>query len=174
MTGEMPFLPDLFPSVALTIQWLQLRRGTIGKVLRQSQSSMTPLQFTRLMALAIILTSFSLGFGIYQLYSLLLPGPPGFWPLEPWVSWDNVHYKFSDVGQFPFALMTSDEQASLWAFWSVQPVSALVFFLLFGPTAQALSDIANGWRWIKRRTGRPGTCGNRHPKRAGTIESFAS
>jgi hypothetical protein len=128
---------------------------------------MTLWQFMRLMALAILIALISLGFGIYQLYTSV-------GGLMPWVGWDNVHHGFSGVGQFPMMFMTSGQQASLWAFWAVQPVSALLFFLLFGPTAQALSDVANAWRWVKKRLGRPAIGGDGRPKGAQTIKSFAS
>lgn len=153
-------------STALTVQWLHIRRGTMGKVLRQSQTSMTLLQFMRLMALAIFLSSLSLGYGIFQLYE--------FFPAKPWVSWNNVHNGFREVGQYPSAVLTSAQWAAQWAFWAVQPVSALFFFLLFGPTVQALNDVADGWRWVKKRIGRPDIGGHRRPKGAQTINSSAS
>src|ERR1700733_5092261 len=87
-------------SAALTAQWLHIRRGTMGKVLRQSQTSMTLLQFMRLMALAIFLSSLSLGYGIFQLVYAS-------YPVQPWVSWNRVHRRFYEVGQYPLALMTS-------------------------------------------------------------------
>lgn len=155
---------------ALTIQWLQLRRGSIGKVLRQTHASMTLLQFMRLMALASILTLFSLGFGFYQLYVFVAVHK-----VTPWVSWEFVHSKFFHVGQVPSAFMSAADQSAIWAFWSVQPAAALVFFLLFGPTAQALSDIASGWRSLKQRLGLARSLGSDgRPKGAQTINSFAS
>lgn len=164
----IPLVANL-SSAVLAIKWLQLRRNSIGKVLRNSHASMPLLQFIRLMALAVIITSLSLGLGLYQLYS--------FTALEtflPWISWNNVHHNFSDVGQFPLIIIPQDRLPAMWAFWSAQPVSALVFFLLFGPTAQALNDIATAWRWVKKRTGRLTRRGNNRPEGAQTIISFTS
>jgi pheromone a factor receptor len=130
---------------------------------------MTLLQFLRLMALAVIITSLSLGLGLYQLYSFT-----ALETLLPWISWNNVHHNFSDVGQFPLIIIPQDRLPAMWAFWSAQPVSALVFFLLFGPTAQALNDIVTAWRWVKKRIGRLTIRGNNRPKGAQSIMSFTS
>lgn len=159
------------PRAVLTVQWLHLRRSSIGKVLRASHASMTLLQFIRLMALAIFMTFFTLGYGFWQVASLKDA-------LLPWISWDNVHGGtggFAGVGQIPLSVWSAAEQSAMWANWSSQPAAALVFFLLFAPTAQAISDVRSGFRWIKQRVGllnRKGSEGK--PAGAVTINSFNS
>lgn len=55
-------------------------------------------------------------------------------PLEPYISWDNVHYGFDFVGQYPAVLWMMDPsgrasvELSQWLF----PVCAFLFFALFG------------------------------------------
>lgn len=143
---------------------------TIEKILRQTHGSMTILQFIRLMALAVILTCFSLGYGLYQVYAFVAVDG-----LLPWVSWYNVHNHFYEVAQVPLAIMTAPNRLTLWTNWSVQPAAAFVFFLLFGPTTQTLSDLTSGWKWVKQRVIRARSLGpDGRPKGAQTINSVAS
>lgn len=129
---------------------------------------MTLLQFMRLMALAIFTTCMTFGFGLYQIYYIAPSSGP-----SPWVSWDNIHTHFYQIGQFPAALLSKDDMNTMWGTWCVQPVAALIFFLLFGPTAQALNDFREAWRaGVKRVRGVVPGAGR--PKGAETMNSVNS
>lgn len=155
--------------IVLTVQWLYIRSDAIEKALRERRASMTVLQVIRLMALAMILTCFALGFGFLQIYFIATHG------LSRWGSWHHLHRNFDQVGQFPSALLSESLRSTIWRYWSIQPAAAFVYFLLFGPTSQALGDIASGWRWLRQRMGfTPSLDSNNRRRGAQTINSFAS
>lgn len=97
-------------------------------------------QFLRLLALALILASYALGFSLYQL-SL----NSGY--LQPWVSWDYAHSGFSQIGQFPAAVLPDNVKQSLWIFWSIYPSAAILFFVLFGLNGEAMRDWEHVANW---------------------------
>lgn len=131
---------------------------------------MTLLQFMRLMALAIFTTCMTFGFGIYQIYYIAPPSGP-----QPWVSWDNVHNHFFEIGIYPTVVLSKAEVSAMWGTWCVQPVAAFIFFALFGPTAQAINDFREAWRAVVKRVRGvvPGAAGGR-PKGAETMNSINS
>lgn len=140
--------------IVLTFQWLLLHRGQLRKALNDSDPAMPMMQFLRLLALALILALYALGFSLYQLGLSLQ------W-LGPWVSWGYVHAGFSQIGQFPAAVMTDDIKQSLWIFWSIYPSAAVLFFILFGMTSEAMRDWEDTANWVKMRLRRlvPFKCG---------------
>ncbi|KIN98845.1 hypothetical protein M404DRAFT_824953 [Pisolithus tinctorius Marx 270] len=91
-------------------------------------------QYIRLMALACIEMSSTVPISIVSLYISNEAVP-----IQPWISWDNVHYNFSHVGLYPTVIWRSDPsyvaavEMSLWLF----PACALLFFTLFGFAAEA-------------------------------------
>lgn len=111
--------------------------GTTGG--RNKGIGMPFVHFLRLLAMSLILSTYGLGFSIYQLFIALNN-------IQPWISWTNVHHRFSAIGQIPSVLMTPALQRSLWIFWSLYPSSALLFFVLFGLTSEAISDWEKTWK----------------------------
>jgi pheromone a factor receptor len=105
------------------------------------------MQFLRLLALAVILALYALGFSLYQL-------SVNFGQLGPWVSWEYVHAGFSKIGQIPAAVVPDDLKLSLWIFWSIYPSAAILFFILFGLTGEAMRDLEDMAKWATMRLGK--------------------
>ena len=128
--------------IVLTFQWLLIHRGQLREALQESGSAMSIMQFLRLLALALILASYGLGFSIYQLR--MSAGQ-----LQAWISRDNVHSGFSQIGQAPAVLIPEDMKQVMWTFWSIYPSSAFLFFILFGLNSEAKRDWEYMSNWAK-------------------------
>ncbi|KAI6106634.1 putative fungal pheromone GPCR, STE3-type [Pisolithus croceorrhizus] len=118
---------------ALSLWAFYRRRLEFNQVLT-SNSSLNVGQYIRLMALALIEMSSTIPISIISLY---LSNEA--FPIQPWISWDNVHYNFSHVGLYPAVIWQGDSSSaatvemSLWLF----PACGLLFFALFGFAAEA-------------------------------------
>ncbi|KAI0061300.1 STE3-domain-containing protein [Artomyces pyxidatus] len=70
----------------------------------------------------------------------------------PWVSWADVHYDFSRVGQVPSVIWKADKRTRILLELSrwLDVVSAFVFFALFGTSHEALRNYRVFWEFLKR------------------------
>lgn len=91
------------------------------------------------MALAAVELFFTIPITSYGIYLNVSAAP-----LNPWISWANVHYGYSKVDQYPAILWRSDYNTVV-AFglstWSA-PFCALVFFGFFGFAEEARRNYA--------------------------------
>lgn len=146
----LSYFPSLFlihdHIIVLTCQWLLIRRSQVRHSLLDSDSGMPILQFLRLLALALFLTLFGLGFSFYQLALTFSSSS-----MQAWVSWDNVHAGFSRITQVPAVWMPDNSIRNMWAFWSIYPSCAFLFFILFGLTSEAIRDWKRAAGWVKNR-----------------------
>lgn len=76
-------------------------------------------------------------------------------PLQPYISWSNVHFDFSYIGQIPAVEWRSNSSARIsaeltrWLF----PVCALLFFVLFGTAGEAQKHYIRAFWWVAQRFG---------------------
>src|ERR1700733_7561312 len=94
-----------------------------------SNSSMDTNRYLRLMVLASMEMTCTIPISIYIAY-ISNKGVP----LEPYISWSNVHFGFSYVGQIPAVEWMNDSgsRTSIEITRSLPIVCALLFFALFG------------------------------------------
>lgn len=91
-------------------------------------------RYIRLMMLALSEMLSTVPISIYSIY-IANKGVQ----IQPWISWADMHYNFSYVGQIPAVVWTSDPNYRLsveftrWLF----PASGFVFFFLFGLGSEA-------------------------------------
>ncbi|KIN98849.1 hypothetical protein M404DRAFT_156674 [Pisolithus tinctorius Marx 270] len=122
-----------FTFSALTLRAFYRRRLEFNQLV-VSNSSMNVGQYIRLMALACIEMSSTVPISIVSLYITNEA-----FPIQPWISWDNVHYDFSYVGLSPAVIWQSNPryvvsvEMARWLF----PACGLLFFTLFGFAAEA-------------------------------------
>lgn len=83
----------------------------------------------------------------YGLYLNLSAGP-----LSPWISWENVHYDYSQVHQYPSIIWRASGanviafHLSLWG-----PVfCAFVFFAFFGFADEARRNYVKAWSFVMK------------------------
>lgn len=118
---------------ALNLHAFYRRRLEFSQLLT-SNSSMNVNQYIRLMALACIEMSSTIPISIISLYISNEAVP-----IQPWISWDNVHYDFSYVGLTPAVIWQSNPhyvasvEMTRWLF----PACGLLFFTLFGFASEA-------------------------------------
>lgn len=118
---------------ALNLRAFYRRRLEFSQLL-SSNSSMNVGQYIRLMALACIEMSSTIPICIAN---LCISNEAV--PIQPWISWDNVHYNFSHVGLYPAVIWQSNSkyvasvEMTRWLF----PACGFLFFALFGFAAEA-------------------------------------
>ena len=86
------------------------------------------------MALAMTDILLDTPLGIYEIYSNVVAGP-----LQPWISWDDTHFNFSHVEQFPAVIWRAQSTLNIpleLSRWLVV-VCALIFFAFFGFAEEA-------------------------------------
>lgn len=112
---------------ALILHHFFQRRAQFNTIV--SGASITPNRYLRLIALACIELVCTIPISAFSMY-LNTNGIP----LEPYISWDNVHYGFEFVGQYPAEVWRakSDGGTSVELMQWLYPVCAFLFFVLFG------------------------------------------
>lgn len=132
------------------------RRYQFANILQSSTSAITTSRFLRLMALAAMQIAFNLPVVIYSLI-IDTTGTS----LQPYSSWQDVHYGFSEVEsinrvEWAQLELRPRELAEL-SYWTY-PVSCAVFFLFFGLGEESLGTYQAVWRWVsaccKRKSSR--------------------
>ncbi|EJF59107.1 fungal pheromone STE3G-protein-coupled receptor, partial [Dichomitus squalens LYAD-421 SS1] len=111
-----------------------IRRRAQFNAYLTSNSSLTPNRYFRLMAIASFEVVCTIPISAYGLYLNLSSGP-----LNPWISWDDTHFNYSKVDQFPAVIWRTDRntvisfELSRW----LAPFCAFVFFAFFGFAQEA-------------------------------------
>ncbi|KAF8332027.1 pheromone A receptor-domain-containing protein [Cantharellus anzutake] len=143
-----------FPSILLSViaaiyasiamYWLMQRRAQFRELLAASQSGLTTSRYLRLMGLGLTEVIGGLGLNIYVLCTeIRLVG------IQPWVSWEYVHWHFLAIHQFPKAIIVPELQVSNKGTSTIAPVAAYCFFLFFAFGEEAVSEYKKNWVWIK-------------------------
>ncbi|KAG1750490.1 pheromone A receptor-domain-containing protein [Suillus paluster] len=135
LSDSMPIIIGLISMVycGLSLRAFYRRRVQFNQFLA-SNTSLSASRYFRLMALAMteLLCTIPLASFMIWLNSAAQP-------VQPWVSWENVHYDFSRVVQYPSILWTRDYLlvvAIQLTRWFVV-ICAFIFFAFFGFAAEA-------------------------------------
>ena len=129
------YTPFTYPEkiTALTLRAFWQRRVQFAELI-SSNSSLNVSRYIRLMLLALINMTLTLPLGVFGIY-LNSHGIQ----LAPYTSWEDVHYNFSRVVLMPSIIWRSNPsfntsvELTRWLF----PVSAFLFFFLFGFASEA-------------------------------------
>jgi len=146
----VPIIVGLVSAVycVLSIKAFNESRTQIKQIL-SSNSNLTASRYFRLMALAGIELLCTIPLASYDLYLNVSAG------LVPWISWENVHFGFSRVDQFPaiiwqsFPVMRSSLEITRWAF----VVCAFIFFGFFGFADEARKNYRGALDSVAKRMG---------------------
>ncbi|KAI0702581.1 STE3-domain-containing protein [Earliella scabrosa] len=152
-----PTIIGLVSSVYCVLSLISLvKRHKQFREFIQTGSALTVSRYYRLMLLSITEIIFTTPLGIYQLYSNAIDGA-----LHPWLGWDDTHYNFSRVGQYPAVIWRANLnlliplEMSRW----ILPLCAFVFFGFFGFAEEAqrhykmvLQFISDRFAFLRLRT----------------------
>ncbi|GLB44318.1 putative pheromone [Lyophyllum shimeji] len=118
----------------LSLRSFARRRVEFGQFLA-SNKSLTISRYFRLMALATTEIMFTTPLAVFIMYLNATSSP-----MRPWISWEDTHFNFSRVEQFPAILWRNSGHLTVAAMelsrW-VNPLCALVFFGFFGFAEEA-------------------------------------
>jgi pheromone a factor receptor len=133
----------------LTIIAFYKNGSQFNAILSSNGGDITSNRFIRLMCLA----SFEVLFNIpIALYFISLQAQV---PLNPYISWDNVHFNFSDVQEIPSIIWRSnysEEIAEELSRWSVV-FCAFGFFMFFGFADEARKNYRYAFQSVAKRVG---------------------
>lgn len=91
------------------------------------------------MALAMTELLFTMPLAAFAIWLNVSTGP-----IQPWKSWNDTHFKYSFIGQYPAVIWRSQPQfvASLEFTRWVVPICAFIFFAFFGVAEEARKNYA--------------------------------
>ncbi|KAJ6470317.1 putative transmembrane pheromone receptor [Mycena sanguinolenta] len=132
-----------------TLRAFLRRRAQFSQFLSVN-SGLTPMRYFRLMALASMELFLSLPIVTYGLYLTITRQP-----IQPWISWENVHADFSRIQQLPAILWRADSHLEATAELTrwIGVICALIFFGFFGFAAEARKHYRLGFWAVAQRCG---------------------
>lgn len=112
----------------LSLRSFARRRIEFGQFL-SSNKSLTVSRYFRLMALAMTEILFTTPLAIFMIWLNATASPIG-----PWRSWEDTHFAYSRVEQFPAIIWRSSHLTVIAMEFSrwVTPLCAIIFFIFFG------------------------------------------
>nr|QQL12041.1 mating-type protein STE3.2 [Hypsizygus marmoreus] len=138
----------------LSLRSFARRRVEFGQFL-SSNTSLTISRYFRLMALAMSDIVFTTPPAIFMLWLNLSATT-----VSPWVSWEDTHFDYSRVVQYPAILWRSDRLTLIaveFTRW-VTPLCALIFFAFFGFADEAKRNYRRAFWFLAKPFGfRPAT-----------------
>jgi len=143
------FPPLLISTISAIYAILSLRHFLRNRIafathLQNSQSAISQGRYFRLMALAIVEIAWDTGINIYLVYLNVHSG------LFPWTNWNDVHFNFSRIAQYPNFLVPQEViSANIFEWWIV-PISSIFFIIFFGFGGEAVADYKAAFGWIAR------------------------
>ncbi|KAF5353484.1 hypothetical protein D9756_007950 [Leucocoprinus leucothites] len=129
----------------LTLRAFVRRRLEFAHILA-AHPSITPWRYFRLMALAMTDLLFIMPLATFVIWLNATSSP-----LQPWIGWDDTHFDYSRVGQYPAILWRRQPRvlaAMEFNRWVV-PVCALVFFAFFGVAEEARKNYILAFRKLR-------------------------
>ncbi|KAJ7766022.1 GPCR fungal pheromone mating factor [Mycena metata] len=123
---------------------LYRRHVALRTMLTTTAPSLSPSRYVRLMIMAFVLGAWNT-----VLLSISTSGEYAE-GLQPWTSWDVVHFGFSFIGQFTDEDFDSQSLLRIYVLWWAVPISGLSFFLFFGIGADAMKDYRAITQWLTR------------------------
>jgi len=133
----------------LTVRELAIRRAQFLELLSANRN-LSSGRYFRLMGLASIEVLCTVPLGAYSIYLNVTTEP-----IEPWISWENVHVDFSHVNQVPSIIwrQTPEAVTSLeLSRWSVV-ICAFIFFGFFGFADEAKKHYRLAYTSAAKRLG---------------------
>lgn len=152
------FLVDIWPVIiglismvfcALSLRLFIKRRAQFTRLMA-SNSPVTINRYLRLMAMAFTEMLLTVPLGAYSIYLNATEHE-----VQPWISWTNVHYGFSRVGQVPAVVWHLDHVTVVaieLSRWSL-PFCAILFFLFFGFAEEARRHYKLAFWWVMKPFG---------------------
>ncbi|KAI0776713.1 GPCR fungal pheromone mating factor [Trametes elegans] len=139
----LAFISMVYASLAL-YHFLR-HRITFAAVLQNSNTSITPNRYLRLMALAVTEIIWQVVLTVLPMYDNISPG------LRPWTTWADVHSDWLRVDQYVLADFLQSYKAQMFALFLAIPASSLLFFIFFGFGEQAVKDYRHIYDWIRQK-----------------------
>lgn len=128
-------------ALVLSFRAFYRRRVQFNQFL-SSNTALTASRYFRLMALSMTELCCTLPLASFMIWVNSAAAP-----VAPWVSWENTHFNFSRVGQYPSVIWTQDYLfmvAVQLTRWSVV-ACAFIFFAFFGFAAEARKNYSTAF-----------------------------
>ncbi|KAI6007105.1 pheromone A receptor-domain-containing protein [Pisolithus albus] len=143
LTDIWPIIVGLISAVycGLSLRAFYQRRAQFSQFL-SSNTTLTASRYFRLMALSTTELCCTIPLASFMIWVNSSAAP-----VEPWISWENTHYDFSFVGQYPSVLWAQDSlfvvavQLTRW----LVIACAFIFFAFFGFAAEARKNYRAGF-----------------------------
>ena len=145
-----PIVIGLFSATYATLTIIAFYKNSSQfNAILSSNSSITSNRFIRLMCLAGIEILFNIPISLYGISIQTRV------PLNPYISWENVHFDFSNVEEIPSLIWRSNNleviSLELWR-WSIV-FCAFVFFFFFGFADEARKNYRFAYQSVAKRVG---------------------
>ncbi|KAF8331990.1 GPCR fungal pheromone mating factor [Cantharellus anzutake] len=130
--------------VGIAVYRLVRYRATCRRLLADSPSGLTNVQYLRFMALGLVEVVTDLGMNLFVLISDLK-----LVHIQPSVSWTYVHADYGQIRGFTNAIMTPEAKIANIVASTIPITSAFAFFFLFAFGQEAIADYKRLWAWVK-------------------------
>ena len=147
-----PIIIGLFSATyaVMTIIAFYKNNSQFNAVLSSNTSgNITSNRFLRLMCLASVEVLFNIPVAIYGIVLQCR------FPIQPYISWENVHFEFSAVQEIPSVIWRSDRQTEInveFQRWVIV-FCAFVFFTFFGFADEARKNYRYAFQSVAKRVG---------------------
>lgn len=138
--GDSSIVSHLFSSV-LTLHAFFMRRTQFAQFLT-ANPTLTANRYLRLMGLASVEILFTIPIATYgMILNITL------YPIQPWISWADTHFNYSQVNLYPAVLWRISRIAviSIELSRALPILCAFLFFLFFGFAEEARRNYKKGW-----------------------------
>lgn len=129
-----------YRNLACTLRAFMKRSAEFSQFLSSQPSSSNSGRYFRLMALATTEIVFTLPISLFGMYLNIR-----FNTIQPWISWDNIHFDYNRTGTFPSILFRSRSNALIVLEMSrwLLVFCAFIFFAFFGFAEEAQKFYSN-------------------------------
>jgi pheromone a factor receptor len=147
-----PIIIGLFSATyaILTISAFYKNNSQFNAILSSTGNNITSHRFVRLMCLASVEVIFNIPIAAYGISVQVRSSP-----INPYISWENVHQNFSRVQQFPSVIWRSNKDLMITVEiqrWAIV-FCAFVFFMFFGFADEARKNYRYAFQSVAKRVG---------------------
>jgi pheromone a factor receptor len=138
------------PILGLTFRFLLEHRARFRSTLSNGSGAISSSRYLRLLALVGVEMICTLPLSLWAIFSSTAGVP-----LAPWISWEDTHYNFGRIKQIPAVLwrMNATQERAIELQRWLYPVTALIFFALFGIAGEARVHYRSGFLCVARLFG---------------------
>lgn len=130
----------------MAFYWFMKRRANFAAHLQSSESGLTSSRYIRLMGLAVVEILLSNGLGI-----MVWVNNQKILPLRVWDNWNDVHWNFSRIAQFPRPLVIPHTIYTYAAYaWTAPIVGSFVFFAFFAFGQESIQEYKKCIFWFRK------------------------